>query len=165
MCDYSLHSVKNRLAVQGESLVVHQFPGGSRGLASPADLGAVKPRGLFKWLMIRMGIMAPSPARFNVPAVCVPPGAQLHLEGIPKTIQEDYGVGESEEVAFTQVTAEPFKYRDAFRFKNGNEVIIQKFGEGLRVEVLQLALEEKAEVEEPAPAPANPVERGMRAHV
>lgn len=163
MCDYSLHGVKNRLAVEGEHLVVHKFHSGSKGLASPADLEAVAPRGLFKRLMImvRMGIMTPSPARFNVPAVCVPPGARLRLEGIPDRIRADYALSDAEEATFTQITSEPFRYRDAFRFANGAEVIIQKFGEGVCAEVIKLALEEEPEA---APAAADHVERGMSAN-
>lgn len=159
MCDYSLHGINNRLAKEGESLVIHKFYTGSKGLASPADLEAVKPRGL-KRLTVWLGIEAPSPARFNIPAVCVPPGAKLYLEGIPDRIRADYALSDAEEATFTQLTAEPFRYRDAFRFANGAEVLIQKFPEGMSVEVLKLALEEKVEVEESAIL----VERGMSAN-
>ena len=38
MCDYSLCGIPNRLAVEGEALVVHRFLTGSMGLASRADL-------------------------------------------------------------------------------------------------------------------------------
>jgi len=38
MCDYSLHHFSNRLAVEGEQLLVHRFPTGTLGLASPFDL-------------------------------------------------------------------------------------------------------------------------------
>ncbi len=38
MCDYSLMAVPNRLAQEGEELVMHRFPTGSLGLASPVDL-------------------------------------------------------------------------------------------------------------------------------
>jgi hypothetical protein len=41
MCDYSLHTYPNRLAADGEDLVVHRFGAGSLGLASPADLAPV----------------------------------------------------------------------------------------------------------------------------
>jgi hypothetical protein len=34
MCDYSLQGIRNRLAEQGETLVVHRFQTGSKGLAS-----------------------------------------------------------------------------------------------------------------------------------
>jgi hypothetical protein len=35
MCDYSLAHYPNRLAVEGEQLVVHRFSSGTVGLASP----------------------------------------------------------------------------------------------------------------------------------
>ena len=38
MCDYSLCGIPNRLAVEGEELVVHRFSTGSMGMASLADL-------------------------------------------------------------------------------------------------------------------------------
>jgi hypothetical protein len=38
MCDYSLMHYPNRLAVNGDELVVHRFLSGSIGLASEADL-------------------------------------------------------------------------------------------------------------------------------
>jgi len=57
MCDYSLACFPNRLAVEGEQLVVHRFQTGALGLASPCpDLKQ---------------ILFPS----STPAVCV------HLEG------------------------------------------------------------------------------------
>lgn len=144
MCDYSLHSVNNRLAVEGESLLVHRFHTGSKGLASP---GAIKTNRAhwMKRLLYHMFFMfwhEIRDAEKSIPAVCVPPGARLYVAGIPKALQREYGVGESEEIAFTQVTAESSCYRDAFRFVSGAEVLIQKFPEGLRVEVLSLALEE-----------------------
>jgi len=38
MCDYSLSGIQNRLAVEGETLIVHQFHTGSKGLTSPEFL-------------------------------------------------------------------------------------------------------------------------------
>jgi len=35
MCDYSLHGLDNRLAEEGEVLIVHRFYTGSKGLTSP----------------------------------------------------------------------------------------------------------------------------------
>jgi hypothetical protein len=47
MCDYSLHGIRNRLAEEGEILVVHRFFTGSKGLTSPKYLEPVKePKGL-----------------------------------------------------------------------------------------------------------------------
>jgi hypothetical protein len=152
MCDYSLHAVNNRLAVEGEQLIVNKFRTGSKGLASVADMKAIQPRNLIELVRDKL-----RPERFwdrkkKVPAVCIPPGAKLYIEGIPKALQEQFDVGEAEEVTFAQVTAEPFRYRDAFRFENGEEVLIQKFPDGVRVEVLSIELEEKAGavIEEPA---------------
>jgi hypothetical protein len=56
MCDYSLAHYPNRLAVEGEQLVVHRFSSGTLGLASP--------RQNLKDLLLGWG----------TPAVCVPPG-------------------------------------------------------------------------------------------
>jgi len=38
MCDYSLMSLPNRLAVCGDELIVHRFELGAIGLASAADV-------------------------------------------------------------------------------------------------------------------------------
>ncbi|MBP9686812.1 MAG: hypothetical protein KBD66_03355 [Candidatus Doudnabacteria bacterium] len=82
--------------------------------------------------------MASNEARRCITAVCIPPGAQLELQGLPAHLQREFGVGSREYVTFVQLNAEAFRYRDAFRFDNGREVLIQKLNEDLRVEVLQL---------------------------
>jgi hypothetical protein len=46
MCDYSLHVFPNRLASEGEELVVHRFGGTSLGLASRSDLARVQTRAM-----------------------------------------------------------------------------------------------------------------------
>ena len=111
-----------------------------------------------------------------MPMPCIPPGARLHIEDIPEEMQTAFGVGEAEEVTFTQITNEPFRYRDAFRFSNGVEVLVQKFPEGTPVEVLALLAHaedpeteaEPEEVEAVAQAAGIPyeqsLERSMRAN-
>jgi hypothetical protein len=47
-------------------------------------------------------------------------------------------------------TGSPIRYRDAIRFNNGQEVFLQKLSDGLRMDVLSLALAEEI----PAPKPA-----------
>jgi hypothetical protein len=79
-----------------------------------------------------------------LPAVCIPPGARLHVDGIPSRMRRRFGVGPHEEVTFVQLTAEPFRYRDAIRFNNGQEILLQKLSDGLRMDVLSLALAEEA---------------------
>jgi hypothetical protein len=120
MCDYSLAHFPNRLAVEGEQLVVHRFASGSRGLVSP-DPG-------LKELVFRC----------STTVVCVPPGARLLLRDIPTPLQQQLGVGEVEEVTFVEQSAEAFRYRDAVRFSNGREVLLQYLHFGQRVEVLSL---------------------------
>ena len=160
MCDYSLHGVKNRLANEGEQLFIHKFHTGSKGLASVTDLRnlekpAPAPVGAGIWARFRCWIenqrrWINDDLKRALPAVCIPPGARLHLDGIPLPMQMQFGVGPREEVTFAQLTAEPFRYRDAIRFNNGQEILLQKLSDGLTMDVLCLALAEDT----PAPKPA-----------
>jgi len=127
MCDYSLAGIPNRLAVEGEELVVHRFRTGSLGLASPC----------------------PSVSRWwsGTPAVCVPPGARLMLLDVPKRLRHDLAVGPIEEVTFVQLSATPYQFRDAFRFQNGRAVRLQELSEGMPVRVLRLSLSEDSSFE------------------
>jgi hypothetical protein len=125
MCDYSLAGVPNRLAEEGERLVVCRFPTGSIGLTSDASLW----RSLFK----------------ENPAVCVPPGARLLLRDIPKDLQCQLDVQATEEVTFVQLSAESHQYRDAVRFRNSREVLLQRLKYGQRVEVLSLCSDDSRE--------------------
>jgi hypothetical protein len=146
MCDYSLFAIPNRLAKEQEDLVAHRFPTGSMGLASPADLvknaqcrqQSTGKRGL--WATIR-GFFA-MPKLEPVPAVCIPPGAQLHLQDIPVRLQQEFGVGPEADVVFTQTSASVNTYRDAVKFSNGRELNLQELREGQRVRVVSLALAE-----------------------
>ena len=117
MCDYSLAGVPNRLAVEGEQLVVHRFSTGSVGLASACSQLLSK----------------------GTPAVCIPPGARLRLRDIPQALQLRFGLNATEEVTFVQLSAEAYQYRDAVRFQNGREILLQRLGCGQQVEVLSLA--------------------------
>src|ERR1700680_4070394 len=110
MCDYSLAGVPNRLAVEGEQLVVHPFPTGSVGLASPCSQ------------LLSKGTLA----------VCIPPGARLRLRDIPEALQLGLGLNATEEVTFVQLSAEAYEYRDAVRFQNGREILLQRLGPGQR---------------------------------
>ena len=134
MCDYSLMGVPNRLANEGEDLVVYRFPTGSRGL-TPSDDHAPEMsrfRSMVRWLF--------EDAKSDRVAVCIPPGARLRLTGIPDVMQKSLNINANEEVTFTQLTAAANSYRDAIRFNNGCEVLLQKLKDGQPVKVLQLAL-------------------------
>lgn len=143
MCDYSLCGIPNRLAVEGEELVVHKFSTGSMGLASPADLPGKEPirettpKKTF-WQNIR-SFFEPSRQPAVAPAVCIPPGAHLIMKGIPADLQRQCHVCEEEGVVFTQISADVNSYRDAVRFQNGYQIRLQDLREGIGVEVLSLA--------------------------
>ena len=149
MCDYSLMSFSNRLAREGEELVVHGFPGGAKGLAAPSDLQreviSFPPRrnklGTFlaKLTSVLRARVTPSDNIKPVTAVCVRPGAQLLLRDISEALQNEIGVRRTEEVTFTQSSATAFHYRDAVRFKNGYVIKLQHLLEGQRVRVLNLS--------------------------
>src|SRR5437762_12266660 len=86
MCDYSLGEIRNRLAVEGEELIVHRFPTHSIGLASPADLrpnaGQTPARNQNPWRRIKNSF-TPAFDCHDTPAACIPPGAWLILKSIP----------------------------------------------------------------------------------
>ena len=135
MCDYSLMGLPNRLAAQGEDLVVHHYSTGSMGLG-PA---VAAPQGF--WATVK-AFFSPAP----VPLVCVPPGARLLLQDIPERLQTELSVGPVEEVVLTQTGALTNSYRDTIRFRNAREILLQRLAAGQRVRVLDLSL---AEVPEP----------------
>lgn len=111
MCDYSLFGIRNRLASEGENLTVHRFRTGSVGLASVSD-----------------------PAT----AICIPPGAQLMVQDIPERLQARLGVSCCEKAVFFERSARPYEYRDAIKFGNGADVLLQELADGERVTVLSL---------------------------
>jgi hypothetical protein len=139
MCDYSLMGVPNRMASEGEDLVVCKFRTGSHGL-TPETSGTnteTRSEGFRSVVKRLFGPLEPEKV-----AVCIPPGARLLLGDISEDVQRSCCVGASEEVTFTQLTATPNRYRDAVRFKNGREILLQRLNQGQRVRVLQLSLVE-----------------------
>jgi len=137
MCEYSLMGVPNRLASEGEDLVVCEFRTGSRGLTAETSATNTETRYEGFRTVVNRLFGPPEPERI---AVCVPPGARLLLGDISEDVQKRFGVGASEEVTFTQLTATPNRYRDAIRFKNGREILLQQLKQGQRVRVLKLSL-------------------------
>jgi len=148
MCDYSLHAQPNRLAVEGEQLIVYRFSGGSIGLTA-RDCGVNRPATQAKrrvpwWSFsaIKSWLDAQRVELSRIPAVCVPPGARLVLRDIPKDLQHAFDVTETEEVKFVQLSANEYTYRDAVRFSNGRELLLQRLHAGQRVDVLNLGCDE-----------------------
>jgi hypothetical protein len=125
MCDYSLAEASNRLATTGEHLITHLFLTGTVGLKSG------RPR--------LLEILFPS----KVAAVCIPPGAHLLLQDIPKRLQKQLGVTSSEAVTFIQRGLEANVHRDGVRFANGCEILLQQLEPGQRATVLYLGCEDE----------------------
>jgi hypothetical protein len=134
MCDYSLHAHPNRLAQADETLILAHFSFGSKGFASAEELASRATLGSEASMLT---------------AVCVPPGARLRLSDMPIELQQELGVGHTEEVTFTQIGCDAWAYRDAVRFSNGKEILLQRLREQQRAHVLALSSEVR-------PAPAVP---------
>jgi hypothetical protein len=86
-------------------------------------------------------------------AVCIPPGATLLLRDIPQPLRQEFGLREEEEVTFTQITAAANSYRDAVRFSNGAELLLQRLQEGQRVAVICLEAREPSAARKEASSP------------
>jgi len=147
VCDYSLMAIPNRLAVSGEDLIVHRFAEGTLGLASPSDIRRNKESRNAQSLWRRFKqFFAPDE---TVPAVCIPPGARLIVRDIPQDLQHMFGLRDDmEQAVFAQLTACADSYRDALRFNNGTEVLLQRLHRGQRVRVISVSSADDAE---PAP--------------
>lgn len=134
MCDYSLAHYPNRLAVEGDQLLTFRFSSGTLGL-TPQCFNSKE-------------MLFPAQAT----AVCVPPGARLLLCDISEHLQRSFGVTKTEEVTFIEQSLEAFTHRDAIRFANGREVLLQDLQSAQRVEVLSLS---GAEEEQKVPVAAH----------
>lgn len=138
MCDYSLMEFPNRLAVDGEVLVVHRFRSGSLGLAAPVDCDAAGniARTRTFWGLVKELFFLPEPPQ--TPAVCIPPGARLILHDVPTALQKQLGVNAVEEVTFMQTSAIENRHRDAVRFRTGQTLRLQELTVGQRVMVIDM---------------------------
>jgi hypothetical protein len=129
--------------VDGERLVIHQFRTGTVGLAAEADL---RPQEMPDRGFWRTTLGVAGPTQRQECAVCIPPGAKLLLRDIPERIQVQLGVNTEEEVIFTQLTGDTNAYRDAVRFGNGSELLLQRLQPGQRVDVLDLSIVQEREL-------------------
>lgn len=119
MCDYSLMHFPNRLAVNGEELIVHRFSSGSIGLAAEADLcKSVEPgpeRHRAWWATLKAWFLNEDDR--CVTAVCIPPAARLMLHDSSEPLRSTYWVQAQEEVIFMELSADVNTYRHALRFR------------------------------------------------
>jgi hypothetical protein len=135
MCDYSLMAIPNRLAVPGDDLVIYRFGEGALGMAAAFDIQAKRECGKKQGFWPRLKEFFKQVP--GIPAVCIPPGSHLIVRDIPQELQRQYGLrSHIGEAVFTQLSVEAGAFRDAVRFNNGAEVLLQRFAEGQRVRVL-----------------------------
>lgn len=104
MCDYSLELYRSRPAVQEEQYTLHRFPSGTMGFVAGTDCET---------------------------AVCMPAGARLSLQGINETVQRAFSVGPAEQVTMIRLDVTGHAHRDAVRFANGREVLLQSLNAGV----------------------------------
>ena len=147
MCDYSLYTIANRLAEEGEEVVLHKFATGTLGFASAADVigleRTLKPKTSGFWSALKECV---SPRRLpRFPAICIPPGGRLLLTGVPRKVQTSLCIGSSEMAVFTELSERSYSYRDALLLPNGTRVLLQDLPEGLHAVVLSTSSEPAAE--------------------
>ena len=107
MCDYSLESYRSRPAQVGDQCETSRFPSGSIGLMVPGDCHT---------------------------AVCLMANTKLRIEGVSEDLQRTYGVDAAEDATF--IRRDRGSYRDAIRFANGAEVLLQQLGVGVKIRVV-----------------------------
>ena len=107
MCDYSLEGYRSRPAQVGEQYVTSRFPSASIGLTVPSDCHT---------------------------AVCLMADTKLRIEGVSEDLQRTYGVEAAEDATF--IRRDSGSYRDAIRFVNGAEVLLQQLGVGVKIRVV-----------------------------
>lgn len=147
MRDYSLHPNPNRLAEEGEDLVLYRFESGALGFASSLDLvraeNAVRAEPEKFWSRLKEMFFGRRAAHF--PAVVVPPGARLLLDGVPPNVQTSLQVAPSEVVVFGEISDRSYSYRDVFLLPDGTRVLLQDLPEGVHALVLTLSSEPVSE--------------------
>ena|SRR5581483_10195431 len=143
MREYAFHSMSNRLAEEGEELVLYRFESGVLGFAGDRDLlqanNAVRSEPLTFWSKVKESLLGRRAPHF--PAVCVPPGARLLLDGVPQSAQASLQVAPSEVVVFAEISDRSYSYREALLLPDGTRVLLQDLPEGVHALVLALSSE------------------------
>jgi hypothetical protein len=123
MCDYSLELYRSRPAVQEEQYTLHRFPSGTMGFVAGTDCET---------------------------AVCMPAGARLSLEGINETVQRAFSIGPTEDVTMIRLDVTGHAHRDAVRFANGREVLLQSLNAGVSAKLAARDLDKVLGLKTPA---------------
>ena len=123
MCDYSLELYRSRPAVQEEQYTLHRFPSGTMGFVAGTDCET---------------------------AVCMPAGARLSLEGINETVQRAFSIGPTEDVTMIRLDVTGHAHRDAVRFANGREMLLQSLNAGVSAKLAARDLDKVLGLKTPA---------------
>ena len=147
MCDYSLYATPNRLAEDGEELVLYRFGTDSMGFASALDLKMQQIQGERQgfWTGVK-ALLSPRQCE-GLAAICIPPGSRLRLTDVPKEMQTRLRIAATETVSFTEISTRSYSYRDALVLSNGRSVLLQELPEGLKA-VVESVSPEAPELEE-----------------
>ncbi len=162
--DYSLIKIRNRLADEGEELVVHRFGGGIARMVARADfeywlrrastVEEEQSRGL--WESIKnyfTGFLTYYGSVDKVrtagdepgPVVAIPPEALLRVFDVPAAWQEQYQLAACEDALFLELPQPIF--RCGLCFGNGIIVPLGMLPEGQKIKVLRRSWIESLEPE------------------
>jgi hypothetical protein len=143
MCDYSLYAIPNRLAEDGERVVLHRFGTGTIGFASVLDVPPKLIESGTRWQSLCAGVKAMLLPRNcpGVPAVCMPPGTRLLMNNVPTEVQRLHRMQSGDTAMVTEITSQSYSHRDALVLPNGKCVLLQELPEGIEAVVLSTALE------------------------
>ena len=165
MRDYSLHTIRTRLAVEGEELVLYRFESGVLGFASAVDLQNTQSFLMDEpqtfWSRLKEIVFGRRAAQ--IPAVCVPPGARLLLDGVPHDVQASLQVAPSEVVVFADISDRSYSYREALLLPDETRVLLQDLPAGVHALVLTLSGEPVQGLAEEAHALRAPSGKNVKA--
>ncbi|HWE52621.1 MAG TPA: hypothetical protein VG273_22705 [Bryobacteraceae bacterium] len=150
MFDLSARRTLDRLAVQGEEVVVHKFRNRNARLVPGPEFDDWRARrrgGFWQWLM---DLFSSGDEALTV--VHIPPGTWVRLVGIPEVLRGR--AGKCQEAIFMQLLGPGGECRDALSLAYGN-ALLQFVPHGQRLKILWLssAQDTTPEMDEFEPAP------------
>lgn len=134
---YLLHSAGNRLAREGEELVVGRLDNGSLAFVSGRDLAQLQQKKESIWVDLVNCLLFRTSA--NISTVRIPAGAHLLLRNVPLSVQESLGIGPCEEVVFSEISSRGYTYRNALTLPDQTKVLVEDLCKGIEATVLCLS--------------------------
>lgn len=167
--DYSLIKLRNRLAVEGEELVVHRFRSGMTKMVARLDferwrrastetehsvVASESHKGVWQSIkncctdfLTYYGFIDAdaSSAEEPGPVVAIPSEALLRVFGLSSTWQEQYHLGSFEDALFIELSPSSGVSNQGLCFGNGVVIPLRLLHEGQRVKVLRSSWAESLE--------------------